>query len=101
MTGWETGWGLEFLVFMNSLGGRVLDIILEPFAFIGGEYGYTILMPVLFWSINDRLGRRLYALAMSKLRFRDYLLGSAIGLLIPMPLMSLFIDRFTELLGSF
>ena len=65
MTGWETGWGLDFLVFMNNLGGRALDILLEPFAFIGGEYGYTILMPVLFWSINDRLGRRLYALAMS------------------------------------
>ena len=49
---------------MNNLGGRALDIILEPFAFIGGEYGYTILMPLLFWSISDRLGRRLYALAM-------------------------------------
>lgn len=65
MSGWETGWGLDLLVFMNNLGGRGLDLFFEPFAFIGGEYGYTIFMPILFWSINDKMGRRLYALAMS------------------------------------
>lgn len=64
MSGWETGWGLEFLVFMNSLGGSFLDILLEPFHWIGGEIAYTIILPILFWSINDRLGRRIYLLAM-------------------------------------
>ncbi|MFK7988206.1 MAG: TVP38/TMEM64 family protein [Sandaracinaceae bacterium] len=38
-----------------------------------------------------------YALAMSKLRFRDYFLGSALGLLLPMPLMSLFINEIVAL----
>jgi membrane-associated phospholipid phosphatase len=64
MSGWETGWGLEFLVFMNSLGGSFLDIVLEPFHWIGGEVGYTVILPMLFWSVSDRLGRRLYLLAM-------------------------------------
>lgn len=64
MAGWETGWGLELLVFMNNLGGSFLDIVLEPFHWIGGEVGYTIILPILFWSVSDRLGRRLYLLAM-------------------------------------
>ncbi len=64
MSGWEIGWGLEFLVFMNNFGGHTLDIILEPLHWIGGELGYTVLLPVVFWSINDRMGRRLYLLAM-------------------------------------
>ncbi len=64
MSGWEIGWGLEFLVFMNNLGGRALDIALEPLHWIGGEIGYTIILPILFWSVNDRLGRRLYLLVM-------------------------------------
>ena len=38
-----------------------------------------------------------YALAMSKLRFRDYFLGSALGLLLPMPLMSIFIGSLSGL----
>jgi membrane-associated phospholipid phosphatase len=65
MSGWEIGWGLEFLVFMNNIGGRFLDILLEPLHWIGGEIGYTVILPIVFWSINDRLGRRLYILAMS------------------------------------
>jgi len=64
MSGWEIGWGLEFLVFMNNLGGPVLDIILNPLHWIGGELGYTVLLPIVFWSISDRMGRRLYILAM-------------------------------------
>lgn len=64
MQGWETGWGLELLVYMNNFGGSFLDIVLEPMHWIGGEIGYTILLPILFWSIDDRLGRRLYLLAM-------------------------------------
>ena len=40
-----------------------------------------------------------YALAMSRLRFREYFLGSALGLLLPMPLMSVFIDQLLELFG--
>jgi membrane-associated phospholipid phosphatase len=65
MSGWEIGWGLEFLVFMNNFGGRFLDILLEPLHWIGGEIGYTVILPIIFGSINDRLGRRLYILAMS------------------------------------
>jgi uncharacterized membrane protein YdjX (TVP38/TMEM64 family) len=33
-----------------------------------------------------------YALAMSAVRFRDYVIGSALGLLIPIALASLFFD---------
>ena len=37
-----------------------------------------------------------YALAMSKVRYRDYLAGSAIGLLLPIPLAVLFFDWLAE-----
>ncbi|MDF1569858.1 MAG: phosphatase PAP2 family protein [Spirochaetaceae bacterium] len=64
MNGWENGWGLEFLVFMNNFGGRPLDLILEPLHWLGGEYGYTVLLPLVFWSVDAVLGRRLYLLIM-------------------------------------
>jgi membrane-associated phospholipid phosphatase len=64
MSGWEIGWGLEFLVFMNNLGGHALDVILEPLHWLGGELGYTLLLPLVLWSISDRMGRRLFLLAM-------------------------------------
>lgn len=64
MNGWENGWGLEFLVFMNNLGGRPLDLILEPLHWLGGEYGYTVLLPLVFWSVDAVLGRSLYILVM-------------------------------------
>lgn len=64
MNGWESGWGLEFLVFMNNFGGRPLDLILEPLHWLGGEYGYTVLLPLVFWSVDAGLGRRLYILIM-------------------------------------
>ncbi|HJL15601.1 MAG TPA: VTT domain-containing protein [Sandaracinaceae bacterium LLY-WYZ-13_1] len=34
-----------------------------------------------------------YGLAMSKIRFREYLIGSALGLLIPVPILVIFFDR--------
>ena len=64
MSGWEQGWGLEFLVFMSDFGGRGLDLALEPFHWIGGQAGYLIALPILFWCIDDRMGRRLMALAL-------------------------------------
>ena len=42
-----------------------MDIALEPFHWLGGPIGYTVLMPVVFWSTDDRLGRHLCLLAMS------------------------------------
>ncbi len=38
-----------------------------------------------------------YGLAMSKVRFRDYFLGSALGLLLPIPLVAIFFDWVTSL----
>jgi hypothetical protein len=49
---------------MNSLGGHTLDLLLEPLHALGGEYGYTTLLPLVFWSVDSRLGRRLYHLMM-------------------------------------
>ena len=37
-----------------------------------------------------------YGLAMSRIRFRDYLLGSALGLLLPVPLIVIFFDWFAS-----
>lgn len=62
MIAWETGWGLEALVFLNALGGRVLDILLLPFHHLGGEYGYALLLPAIYWMVDKRAGRRLIIL---------------------------------------
>lgn len=39
-----------------------------------------------------------YALAMSRVRFRDFFLGSALGLLVPIPLFVLFFDYLARLM---
>lgn len=46
----------------------------------------------LFW-LSPALN---YGLAMSSVRFREYLVGSAIGLAIPIPLVVLLFDRIAE-----
>ncbi len=53
----------------------------------------VVVLRMIFWmapALN-------YALAMSKIRFRDYLAGSALGLIIPIPLVVIFFDWLTNI----
>jgi membrane-associated phospholipid phosphatase len=57
-------WGLSFVEWVQSWGGGVLDVLAEAVTFLGDEEAYLILLPLLYWSIDKRLGRRLFLLAM-------------------------------------
>jgi uncharacterized membrane protein YdjX (TVP38/TMEM64 family) len=49
----------------------------------------VIVLRLVFW-VGPQLN---YALALSNVRFRDYLVGSAVGLVLPLAGMALFFDR--------
>jgi uncharacterized membrane protein YdjX (TVP38/TMEM64 family) len=53
-----------------------------------------IVLRMVFW-LAPALN---YALALSRLKFRDFLIGSAIGLLLPIGVATLFIDRVAAFL---
>lgn len=91
---------LSFFV-VRGIGGQSLSEIKRPIVrrIMGQLEDHPIrtvaLLRLILW-VTPALN---YALAMSKLRFRDYFIGSALGLLLPMPLMSIFINEILALFG--
>jgi membrane-associated phospholipid phosphatase len=57
-------WGIEFGEWFQSWSNDVLDGLAKAVTFLGNEEAYVLLLPVLFWSVNKSLGRRLFFLAM-------------------------------------
>lgn len=57
----ETGIGLDIVAWFNSSPLFVKGVLL-PFHFIGSEYGYLLLLPIVFWCVNKGMGRRLFVL---------------------------------------
>jgi uncharacterized membrane protein YdjX (TVP38/TMEM64 family) len=83
---------------VRTIGGQPLGEVKRPFvrkilARLDERPLATIaILRLIFWmapALN-------YALAMSKVRFRDYFLGSALGLLLPIPLVAIFFDWLTS-----
>jgi uncharacterized membrane protein YdjX (TVP38/TMEM64 family) len=80
---------------VRALGGRALGdtrvmqkLDLRPVRTIAALRLFLVLSPPLN-----------YALALSRVRFRDYLLGSALGLAPPTALAAIFFDRVLAWLG--
>lgn len=65
MSGIETGIGLQIVEWFQSWGRPTLWYALYPFHYVGGQYGYLILLPIIYWAISKRHGRRLMVLALS------------------------------------
>lgn len=92
-TGAVTSVTVSFLV-VRAVGGQALAQIERPLVkkilarLEQRPIATVILLRLVFWMappVN-------YALAMTRLRFREYLLGSAIGLVVPVVLAALFLE---------
>jgi uncharacterized membrane protein YdjX (TVP38/TMEM64 family) len=83
---------------VRSIGGRPLTFVRRPFvqrwlAKLGERPVRTIALLRLVFILSPPLN---YALALSGVRFRQYLAGSALGLLAPTALAVAFFDRVVE-----
>ena len=73
MSGIEIGIGSDIVVWFQSWGTPVLGYILYPFHYIGGEYGYLVLLPIVYWGISKHHGKRLMILALGAALIGHYL----------------------------
>ncbi len=73
MSGIEIGIGSDIVVWFQSWGAPVIGYILYPFHYIGGEYGYLVLLPIVYWGISKHHGKRLMILALGTALVGHYL----------------------------
>jgi membrane-associated phospholipid phosphatase len=52
-------WGLEFIRTVQTAVSPPLTLIMRVITAIGGEYTYMILIPVIYWCIDEKKGLRL------------------------------------------
>lgn len=87
---------------VRTIGGQLLAKIERPFfkkimdRLESQPIRVTIVLRLVLWMAPPLN----YALAMSKIRFRDYAIGSAIGLIIPIVLAVVFLDALMDLMLS-
>lgn len=86
---------------VRAIGGQALTAVERPFmkrllAHLDAHPVRTVfLLRLVFWlapPVN-------YALALSSIRFRQYFLGSLLGLVVPIALIALFVERFLKWFG--
>jgi membrane-associated phospholipid phosphatase len=73
MSGIESGIGTDIVAWFQGLGSPVIGYILSPLHFIGGQYGYLVLLPVVYWSISKYHGKRLMILSLGTSLVSQYL----------------------------
>ncbi len=54
----EHGTGLEITFWFNHLDGKLLQLLLSPFHYLGSEIGFMVLLPAIYWAFDKRFGRR-------------------------------------------
>ena len=86
-------WGIAFVEWVQSWSGGVIEFIAEAVTFLGDEEAYLLLLPALYWSVDKRLGRRLFLLAMFS-TWGNVLLKNAFAL--PRPESSLVVPLVEE-----
>ena len=50
--------GLEITYWFNHLDGKVLQVLLSPFHYLGSEIGFMVLLPAIYWAFDKEFGRR-------------------------------------------
>ncbi len=85
-------------VLIRTIGGQPLSgfkrpIVQRVFARLETQPIRTIAILRIVFILSPALN---YALAMSKVRFRDFLIGSALGLALPIPLAVVFFDYLAD-----
>lgn len=72
MTGLESGIGTEIVSWFQG-ANPFAGWILWPFNLIGGQYGYLVLLPVIYWAVSKRDGKRLMILSLGSALVAQYL----------------------------
>lgn len=57
-------WGIPIILYLQSLGDLFIDLM-GLFTFLGTEYFYLLVLPILLWNLDPRLGLRLGFLLLS------------------------------------
>ena len=73
MSGIEIGIGSDIVAWFQSWGTPAIGYILYPFHYIGSEYGYLVLLPIVYWGISKYHGKRLMVLALGAALVGQYL----------------------------
>mgnify|MGYP003934211669 CR=1 FL=1 len=73
MSGIELGIGTNIVAWFQGWGVPIVSYILYPFHYIGGEYGYLVLLPIVYWAISKEDGKRLMILALGSALIGQYL----------------------------
>jgi len=61
----EGRFGITIIEFFQSGWlGSIMYYILLPFNYLGSEMGYMLVLPVIYWSIDKKTGRRLFIISM-------------------------------------
>ncbi|MEM6284061.1 MAG: phosphatase PAP2 family protein, partial [Chloroflexota bacterium] len=63
----EAGFGLDVVMALQSTANPLLDFLATLFDFLGGDLGYLLVLPLIFWSIDRKLGRWLLVVLVSAL----------------------------------
>lgn len=58
MTGMESGWGLDLILWFQSWRTPLVETLGIALAFLGSETLYMLVMPLIYWCVDARLGRR-------------------------------------------
>ena len=65
MNALEYGIGLDVVVFFHSLYQPVIAWFWQCLHIVGGEKGYLILLPIIYWVVDKKVGIQLFLLIMS------------------------------------
>jgi len=70
----EGEFGIRLIeLLQNGTIGKFAWYILLPFHYLGSEFGYLVLLPVIYWSVNKKLGKQLFILVLFSTIFTNLL----------------------------
>jgi membrane-associated phospholipid phosphatase len=70
----EGEFGIRLIeLLQNGTIGKFAWYILLPFHYLGSEFGYLLLLPVIYWSANKKLGKELFILVLFSTIFTNLL----------------------------
>lgn len=67
MSGIESGWGLDFVLWLQSMRGPLLDLFAQAFQWLGSEDFFMLLVPFIYWAVDVRLGRRMFLMLVASI----------------------------------
>ena len=51
-------WGMEMILALQAAGGPAIESFFKAVTFMGEEYFYLLIVPILFWSVDAATGAR-------------------------------------------